>query len=137
MSPIKLSDGTTILPGTTISMAAGPLARDPAYYSDPLRFDGFRFNKLRSFRDETGDRSETEYTSIEPGNLTWGNGRFTCPGRWYAGVMIKLLIANIILEYQFEYPKGQKERTSNTQWDTELLPDFKQSLVMRRRQTSL
>ena len=108
MSPIKLSDGTTVLStGTTISMAAGPMARDSTFYDDPLRFDGFRFCKSDACQDRATVHSENEYTGIEPGNLSWGNGRFTCPGRWYAGVLIKLLLATMLLNYDFEYPGRQ------------------------------
>ena len=128
MSDIRLSDGMTVLPaGTTISMAAGPMARDSAYYNDPLRFDGYRFFK--------SEQVESEYTGIELGNLSWGSGRFTCPGRWYASAMIKMLVAALILEYEFGYQEGQSTRPPSIQSDVEVLPDFQQNIIVRKRQT--
>lgn len=117
-------------------MAAGPMARDPAYYDDPLRFHGFRFCVSDAGQGEAGVKAENEYTSIEPGNLTWGSGRFTCPGRWYAGVLIKLLVAALLLEYDFQYPEGQYTRPPNIQNDVHITPDFAQMITVRRRQVS-
>ena len=135
MTPIKLSDGTTILPaGTTISMAAESMAHDPVYYDDPLRFNGFRFWSSKS-RDKAA-QPEKEYTGIEPGNLSWGNGRFTCPGRWYASVLMKLFVANLLLEYDFEFPKGQTSRPSNIQRDVDIRPDFDQMIIVKERLVS-
>ena len=45
MSPVELSDGTIIMPGNTITMPAGPMARDQSYYDDPLTFDRDRFDR--------------------------------------------------------------------------------------------
>ena len=130
MSEIRLSDGVTVLPaGTTISLAAGPMARDSTYYNDPSRFDGYRFCK--------SEEPESEYTGIEPGNLSWGSGRFTCPGRWYASVMIKMLLATLILEYDIGYPEGQSTRPSSSGSDVGWLPSFQQNIIVRKRETSL
>ena len=135
MSPIELSDGTVILPGNTIAMPAGPMAQDQSYYDDPLTFDGDRFYRLKAKEDERAQQSGNDYTGIEPGNLSWGHGRFSCPGRWYASVMMKLLLATIILDYEFEFPKGQSARPSNAVMDLHVLPDMKQKIILKKRQS--
>lgn len=124
MSSIQLSDGKTVLPqGATITIPGGPMSRDEAFYNDPMRFDGFRF--YRPGTEDAGAANISQYyTGIEPGNLTWGNGRFTCPGRWYAAAMIKLIIAKLLLEYDISFPPGQQSRPENTKYDTEVHPDF-------------
>ncbi|KAK7743155.1 hypothetical protein SLS53_004240 [Cytospora paraplurivora] len=135
ISPIELSDGKTTLPrGATIAVPGGPMSRDSEYYDDPQRFDGFRFYRP----DEDGDivgstTSQQDFTGIEPGNLSWGNGRFTCPGRWYAAAMIKLIVASLLLEYDISFPPGQTERPRNVKYDTEVHPDMAQKIILRRR----
>ena len=133
-SPIKLSDGKTVLPaGRIVAFPGGPMSRDPRYYDDPQRFDGFRFCRSNDREDRVNIQSPDVFTSIESGNLSWGNGRFTCPGRWFAAVMMKLLIANLLLEYEISYPDGQARRPANVQDDTETRPDFTQQVVFKKR----
>ncbi|KAK4109439.1 cytochrome P450 [Canariomyces notabilis] len=145
MSPIKLSDNTTILhPGITISMPGYAMARDSAFYGDddPLRFNRLRFYLPYKEEDDISTTSSTDharhldYTGIEPGNISWGSGRFTCPGRWYAAAMIKLILASLLLDYDVSFPPGQTERPQNVKYDTELLPDFGQRIVLRKRRVA-
>ncbi|KAI1116231.1 cytochrome P450 [Nemania sp. NC0429] len=133
MSPIKLSDGTTILePGAKIAIPGGPMSLDPTYYSDARDFDGFRFYRPDE-SDTSSVNTQQDYTGIEPGNLSWGSGRFTCPGRWYASAMIKLVIANLLLAYDISFPGGQTARPPNVKYDTERFPNFDQKIILRKR----
>ena len=79
MSEITLSDGTTILLGQTIKIPSSPMARDRFYYDDPEKFDRDRFYRKMAEAQEGEKLSGSEYAEIEPGSLTWGNGRFSCP----------------------------------------------------------
>lgn len=134
MSPIELSDGKTILPrGATIAIPGGPMSRDSTLYDDPQRFDGFRFYRPEMEDTMSPTNTQQDYTGIEPGNLSWGNGRFTCPGRWYAAALIKLIVANLLVDYDISFPRGQRERPLNVKYDTETLPDFNQEIVIKRR----
>ncbi|KAI9787989.1 MAG: hypothetical protein M1816_007293 [Peltula sp. TS41687] len=133
-SPVQLSDGHILPIGTTIGMLSGSMARDAEFYSDPLKFDGFRFCRSDSSHNRDAGAPANEFTSIEPGNLSWGYGRFTCPGRWYAGTMIKLLLATILLDYDFQYPEGQTTRPANAYRDVHILPDFTQQILLRKRE---
>ena len=131
MVPLELSDGTIIEPGETITMAAGAMAVDKKFYDDPSKFDGFRF----ATRDQTEAKTKTgrEYTDTEPGNLSWGYGRYTCPGRWYASAMIKLFVGMLLDQYDFEFPEGQTTRPANKQLDVHLMPDFSQAIFFKVR----
>lgn len=134
MSEIKLSNGTSIPAGQTIRMPSGPMARDETYYENPLTFDGGRFygKEIELRRGEKPP--ENDYAGIEPGNLTWGHGRFSCPGRWFASVMIKLLLATFLLEYDFELTGNPDERPQNMVFDVRVLPDMKQKISLKTRQ---
>ncbi len=133
MSTIKLSDGTIILPGDTIAMPSGPMAQDQIYYDNPTKFDGFRFLNATAKEQDAPQSMENEYTGIEPGNLTWGNGRFSCPGRWYASLMMKLLLARFILEYDLEFPESQNVQPLDFVMDVHVLPDMKQRILIKKR----
>ena len=134
MSEIKLSDGTSISPGEVIKMPSGPMAHDESYYANPDKFDGDRFCREIS-KEQEGERPlGKEYAGIEPGNLTWGYGRFSCPGRWYASVMLKLLLATLLLEYDFELTGNQSVRPPNMIVGARVLPDMKQKISLRKRQ---
>lgn len=132
ISPVTLSDGTIIPQGETLTMPSGPMSRDEAYYTDAKRFDGNRFVHLIDTADNTGPRLMHEYVGIEPGNLSWGSGRFSCPGRWYASATIKMLLATFILEYDFKFPDGQISRPSETVMDVHVLPNMDQKILITK-----
>ena len=137
MSEITLSDGTTLLPGQTVKVPSGPMARDACYYENPETFDGDRFYRTTAEAQGGEKLSGNEYADIEPGNLNWGNGRFSCPGRWYASVMIKLLLATLLLEYDSELTGIQTGRPENMIFDVRVLPDMKQKISLRKKQQTL
>ncbi|KAI0401848.1 cytochrome P450 [Xylaria palmicola] len=140
ISAIRLSDGKTVLPaGASIAMPGRPMSVDPTFYERPHEFDGLRFyctgkgteEYLSKLKGNT--QQQLDYTGIEPGNLSWGSGRFTCPGRWYAAALIKLVVAKLLLSYDISFPLEQTQRPGNTMYDTEVFPDMKQRIVLRKR----
>ncbi|KAH7322488.1 cytochrome P450 [Stachybotrys elegans] len=134
ISTITLSDGTILPPGSLIMVPGGPMSRDPDFYDNPGSFDGFRFYSPNAAPNQHGSSAtEQDYTGIEPGNLSWGNGRFTCPGRWYGAAMIKLILGNILLRYDVSFPEGQKGRPENIKYDTEVHPDFGSKICFAKR----
>ena len=137
MSTIQLSDGTILHSGDAIAMHSGPMSQDPAYYKNATCFDGDRFYNAPSDEPDATRNSENDYTGIEPGILSWGNGRFSCPGRWYASAMIKLLLAKFILEYDFEFPEGRGRRPKDFIMDVHVLPDMKQKMLVKKRSESI
>lgn len=134
MSSIRLSDGALLPPGTVVAAPGGPMSRDPKFYREPQRFDGLRFYRADDGEDTMSTNTQ-DYVGIEPGNLSWGNGRFTCPGRWYAAAMIKLILSKLLLEYDISFPPGQTQRPPNSTYDTDVHPDFEQKIVLKKRQT--
>lgn len=43
--------------------------------------------------------SETSFAGLDPRMPIWGLGRWSCPGRHYADLQIKLTIAEILLNW--------------------------------------
>jgi hypothetical protein len=57
----------------------------------------------------------------------------TCPGRWYASEVMKLIISLIVLEYDTRFPDGQNSRLPNAYLDTMVQPNDKQEIFFRKR----
>ena len=129
-SPLTLSSGLTLPRGTFINMAGESMSRDATYYSNPSIFNGYRFFNADS---KTHDSLPIhEFDGIEPGNLAWGSGRQTCPGRWYASAMNKLIIGELLVRCEMKFPEGQVKRPENLYANAVIMPDPTQRLLLRR-----
>lgn len=131
LSPLSLSDGTYLPTGLYINVAAEPMSRDPIYYNSPNTFDGYRwYRKNEPLRPQP---LEEEFTGVETGNVAWGTGRLTCPGRWYASAMIKLIVAKLLVGYDVRFPEGQSKRPANIYGADAIRPDMTQEIWLRKR----
>ncbi|TGO51091.1 hypothetical protein BOTNAR_0368g00010 [Botryotinia narcissicola] len=134
LTPHTLSTGLHLPRGTFISMAASSLSRDPTYYigpSSPSTFDPSRFYQSLAQKQTGASNPLQEFTGIEPGNLAWGSGRQTCPGRWYAGAIIKLVVGEILKGYELKFPEGVR-RPENVYWNAGIMPCVKQEILLRK-----
>ncbi len=106
------------------------MSRDPMFYDEPNVFNPSRF-----FRPSAGQEKpappEYELTGIERGNVVWGNGRLTCPGRWYASAMNKLIIGVLLIRYDIKLPDGQK-RPQSIFYDGTAIPSQTQEILLRQ-----
>ena len=116
-----------------IAMPSASINHDDVYCSDALTFDGYRFHHARANEHQGDGRSDNEYSEIKPGNLPWGHGRFTYPGRWYASLTIKLLLASLIVEYDIGFPEETANRPSKSVIDVHVFPDMKQEMLLTNR----
>lgn len=109
------------------------MSRDPQYYDNPDTFDGYRFYRTPASKQKISQPPEYEFTGIERGNVAWGNGRLTCPGRWYASAMNKLVVASLLLRYDISFPEGQSTRPPNVYNDASILPSPTREICIRSR----
>ena len=72
-------------------MAAEAMSRDADSHIDPDPFNSRRFYVT--------DDAQQEFAGINAGNITWGSGRSTCPGRRYASTLMKLIVAELLLKF--------------------------------------
>jgi len=116
--PFTLSDGTYLPKGITVVANAWQIIHDRDVLqsdSDPNSFDGLRYYKMRNQLLKTGlDEKEVagkhQFVSVSNSSLMFGYGRHDCPGRFFAGNEIKLLLAKIIMTYDLRIAPGSKGR---------------------------
>ncbi|KAF5281195.1 hypothetical protein FQA39_LY17835 [Lamprigera yunnana] len=83
--PTDLNKTVVIQKGTQVFIPSETIHRDPKYYSDPHKFDPFRFNE------------KAKYNKVFFG---FGNGPRICIGRHFAMTQIKLALATILLHFK-------------------------------------
>ena len=111
MKSLTLSDGTRLPKGAIISAPVRMFSSDPDFVEDPETFDGFRWYK-KSLEAEGRATHSTNWTTTSSNNLIFGHGKHACPGRFFAGEVLKILLTFIILQYDFKYPEGQSRPDS-------------------------
>jgi cytochrome P450 len=100
---ITLSDGNFIPKNTFI--AIGPvLTKDPSTFPNPDKFDGGRFLRLRN---TPGCGNKHQFVTTSPECIVFGHGYHACPGRFFASNEIKILLAHMLMYYDWKLPDGQ------------------------------
>ncbi|KAF8887383.1 cytochrome P450 [Infundibulicybe gibba] len=118
------SNGIVIPAGTQITADAYSLQRDSANYADPDDFDGFRFAKL-------ADGKKHNIVSTESTFLAFGHGKHACPGRFFAAVELKMMLAYLVMNYDVKTEAGWRPRNI---WIAEMCtPDPAGELMFRKR----
>ncbi|KAL8372584.1 hypothetical protein RB595_002093 [Gaeumannomyces hyphopodioides] len=112
---LVLSDGTEIPADTTIEVAHGSMAMDPAIFPNPEKFDAYRFYRLRAGdgAEPNVAREQHQFVSVTSTDMCFGYGRHACPGRFFAANEIKLILARLLLDYDISMPEGLTGRHEN------------------------
>lgn len=109
------------------------ITRDPTLYPSPLEFRPLRFYELRQ-RGPDDAKARHQLTSTAPANLAFGYGASACPGRFFAAVAMKLILAHLLVHYEFRFPEGQAARPANVHVDERIWPDREQRVGFRGRE---
>ncbi|KAG9221143.1 hypothetical protein CCMSSC00406_0005418 [Pleurotus cornucopiae] len=126
----KLPDGVVIPPGYQVTVNLKHIHRDPQIYSNPHVFDPFRFSKLREAEDSS---VKYGFTTVDNFFLPFGAGRHACPGRFFASMELKIIIAIILLNYEFKLPDGEVTRPKNVVFAGAVIPPTKEHLLFKPR----
>ncbi|TFK19403.1 cytochrome P450 [Coprinopsis marcescibilis] len=92
------SNGVTVPKGTWVST---DLVTAHSRYSNAEEFDPWRFYNIHK---ESG--KPADITTTTPEYLLFGHGRHACPGRFFAAVELKTMIAHMVLAYDMKLPEG-------------------------------
>ncbi|KAF9255979.1 cytochrome P450 [Marasmius fiardii PR-910] len=98
-----LSDGTVIPAGSTVAIAALPVHLDENNYPDASHFDPLRFYIIR---EKEGRSVRHQMMTPEPGYVAFGMGKHACPGRFFAAIELKALVAHALVTYDLKYEEG-------------------------------
>lgn len=133
---VKLSNGLVLPRGTHIGVAAGANALDEALFENAGEFDGFRFERLRA---QPGNDAKYQFvTTHNTDQLHWGVGSHACPGRFFAAYEIKMLLAKILLDYDFKLESSQGpagQRPMDIKRDIRVIPNPMAEVSFRNRQS--
>ncbi|KAI1806390.1 ent-kaurene oxidase [Daldinia bambusicola] len=161
MKPIDLSDGTHLPAGTNLLAPMAGIAVDPRYYPDPEVFDGLRFWKLRQHQHSPSPSLSSsssssspfpppaapaaadeqhapnangrwQFTSIGDTAMNFGLGKHACPGRFFAGCEIKMVLAYLLLRYDIKLRDGEGRPPPNMFMMTKG-PSMTAEVLFRRR----
>ncbi|XDG02270.1 hypothetical protein ABKA04_001885 [Annulohypoxylon sp. FPYF3050] len=164
MKPIDLSDGTHLPAGTSLLAPMAGVAVDPRFYPDPEVFDGLRFWKLRQQQSSSTSASSSpttsttptssssslpddlsnpptnpngrwQFTSIGDSAMNFGLGKHACPGRFFAGCEIKMVLAYLLLNYDIKLREGEGRPAPNMFMMTKS-PSMTAEILFRRRSAS-
>lgn len=133
--PVKLSDGTSLPQGTLVLAPAGAIAHDSSFYPDPERFDGLRFYRLRQEAEKEGSvaaKVRHQFVATSKTQVQFGLGRHACPGRWFAGHVIKMAVASVLLDYDLKFRDGE-ERPGTFLFQTTNMPHPKTRILVKRK----
>ncbi|KAL8816771.1 MAG: hypothetical protein Q9191_008269 [Dirinaria sp. TL-2023a] len=95
MSHYTAPDGLVVPTGNWIAVPQLPWMRDPKIWPGGDTFNGFRFVH--------GDGcSATRFTHPSLEFPFWGSIRHACPARFYVSVIVKIVLAHLLVEYEFK-----------------------------------
>lgn len=127
---LALSDGTFLPAGTLILAPALVISKDESVYSDADEFDGLRFYKKRAASKE--DENMHQLASTSKTMLHFGTGRHACPGRWFASAEIKMILAGLLLNYDFKFKDGES-RPKNILAESQSIPNPMTEILLKKR----
>ncbi|TVY83155.1 Cytochrome P450 monooxygenase AtmP [Lachnellula suecica] len=128
MEPITLSDGVTLPKGVHLVIPVVPIALE-SVEPNPEMFDGFRHYRERQ---KPGQSNLHQFAMTDKNTMHFGHGRYSCPGRFFASHTIKILIAQLILRYDFKFLPGES-RPKNLLAHEYCFPDPTARILMKER----
>ncbi|KAI0975796.1 cytochrome P450 [Xylaria arbuscula] len=130
LKPIKLSVGPELPVGALICVDANTLTSSRERWTNPERFEPMRFLRLRG---KAGEENQHQFISLGPDAPGWGDGLQACPGRTFAASTIKLILANLLVNYDISLPKGAAKPKRNSMPNGSISPDMSTKILIRKR----
>jgi cytochrome P450 len=119
LQTFTLSNGQVIPAGITIEVPAVSINSDLDVFPDADKFDPLRFYKLRQDAKTAGSvegGALNQFVSVSQNSLTFGYGRHACPGRFFAANEIKMILSNLLRDYEIKLVDGSTGRYPNIEF---------------------
>ncbi|KAI0809657.1 cytochrome P450 [Xylaria sp. FL0064] len=131
LQPLTLKDGTHIPKGARVCWAGSSHMNDPSITPNPEVFDPMRsYVKRHSSPDQINKHLACQ---TSPDSLGFGYGKLACPGRHFAVDVTKMILARLILEYDFKFPDHISSPPKTVYADEMLFTDPNVKIMIRRR----
>ncbi|KAF2031754.1 cytochrome P450 [Setomelanomma holmii] len=136
LQPFTLADGSHVNTGDWFCTPVRAIMTNPADYPEALQFSGFRFadpSLVRSVSDkninfdQVMQKKPTKLTDADMTYHVWGTGRMACPGRYYASAVMKVILGQIIMNYDCELVNPDAPRWWT--WRSSMLPKEKTMVI--------
>lgn len=105
--------------GSVVALPVEHAHYDERVYPNAQSFQPFRFVHMEgtstSSKDPGTDRVKKTAVTLDEHFLAFGHGKHGCPGRFFVVHEIKLLMANILLNYEVEHLKSRRD-LFNVMW---------------------
>lgn len=142
LKPFTFSDGTVIPPGAFIFVAGQARHMDPSIHPTPDLFNGFCSSNLEK-QQENGhtsrslggnvSRARFKLVTTTPDYLVWGYGKHACSGRFFASLVMKLLLAHVISQYDVKLENDGDMRPEDIVVGFNRLPNPHAKVLLRKR----
>ncbi len=116
--------------GTYLFSPANAINFDPNIYPDANTFDGLRFYNIRQASPE--DEKKYQLTSITKTQMQFGSGRNSCPGRWFASHLVKLVLVALLARYELKLKEGEG-RPKSVVFQINQFPDTKAEILFKNK----
>ncbi|KAM0808340.1 putative Cytochrome P450 [Seiridium cardinale] len=129
---IKTPSGIHVPRGARVCAQSYPVFHDPDLYSHPYEFRPFRFAEKRTSGGEGTyiEKARQAWATTSTEYTAFGHGRHACPGRFFASSELKLMLAYILMNFDFEM---QEKRPDNVWFGMNRMPPMKATLRIKRR----
>lgn len=129
---VTLEDGTLLPKGELVTVDATNVW-NPEKYKNPDKFDMRRFLDIR--QNEPGGEHRAQLVSGVADHLTFGYGKFMCPGRFFAANEIKMILCFLIINYDWKF--APDTTLEPVYYGTDPLVNPETKLVCRRRKAEI
>lgn len=122
-----LANGLVLRKGQFVTMSGAARTMDPSIFEDPGEYQGLRF----CAEDRIKEHRARPFSGVDTDILTWGAGRWACPGRLISNMSAKILLVKLLDEYDFAFVAGKPLPTASMHEFLFFHPE-NQMLVRRR-----
>lgn len=124
-----LANGLVLRRGQFITMSGATRTMDPSIFQDAQEYQGLRF----CAEDRVKEHRARPFSGVDTDLLTWGAGRWACPGRLISSMSAKILLIKLLDEYDFAFIGG-KPLSSASMHEFLFFHPESQMLVRRREE---
>ncbi|OIW25674.1 P450 monooxygenase [Coniochaeta ligniaria NRRL 30616] len=131
LQDVTFSNGTFIPKGELVAVAADRM-NNPEVWEEPEKYDPYRFMRMRQDPEKAAS-ALLENTSADHIGFGW-NPR-ACPGRFFAAKEVKILLAHLLIQYDFKPVPGDNIELFRHSFSVRIHPNTR--LMVRRRDEEL